>query len=116
MARAKRAPKEPKVTLPRVVQFRLSEADYAKLKRDAQAAGIAPNECARLKTTGGVVTVRQSYELPFAVTYELGRIGVNMNQIARQLNMTGEHEPAELAEACERMDEMLRVILAAVSD
>lgn len=115
MAKAKNVPKETKVTRPHIVQFRLTEADYDKLKKQAHSFGLEPNECARMKTTGGTVIVRQFSELPFAVTHELGRIGQNLNQIARRLNTTDEHDPARLAETCERMDEVLTVILAAIT-
>lgn len=115
MAKTKNVLKEAKVTRPHIVQFRLTEADYLRLKTEAQTVGIEPNECARMKTTGGAVMVRQFSELPFAVMHELGRIGQNLNQIARRLNTTEEHDPARLAETCERMDEVLTVILAAIT-
>lgn len=115
MTKAQRQPNKPKANRTRIVQFRLTEADYVKLKQEAQQAGLAPNECARVKTTGSVVKVRQTPGLPFEVTHELGRIGVNLNQVARQLNTTGEHDDAQLAEACARMNEVLTVIMAAIT-
>lgn len=116
MSKTKRQPKEPKVNRPHIVQFRLTAAAYAKLQREAQQVGMLPNECARMKTTEGVVKVRQTPDLPFAITHELGRIGVNLNQIARRLHTIGEHDDAQLAEACERMNEVLTVLLAALTD
>lgn len=113
MKNAQRQPNEPKENRTRIVQFRLTEVDYERLKEEADKAGIVPNECARVKTTGRVMTLRQTQELPFAVTSNLGRIGSNLNQIARRLNMTDEYDSTALAEACERLNELLRIILAA---
>lgn len=115
MKNAQRQPNETKENRTRIVQFRLTEADYDRLKREADKAGIVPNECARVKATGRALTIRQTPELPFAVTYELGRIGSNLNQIARRLNMTDEYEPSELAAACERLNELLHILLAAAT-
>ena len=115
MKNTQQQPNEPKENRTRIVQFRLTEADYDRLKREADKAGIVPNECARVKATGKAMTIRQTQEIPFAVTYELNRIGVNLNQIARRLHMTDEYDPTALTAACERLNELLQIILAAAT-
>jgi hypothetical protein len=112
MARPKKDPKE---TRPYRVMFRLTAAEMKRLQRYAKAVGMEPNEYAREKTVRGEVRVREVRELPFAVVHELGRIGVNMNQLARRWNMTGEHEPEEVTAAFQHMDEVLGVILKAIN-
>ena len=115
MKKTKRQPNKPKENRTCIVQFRLTAASYEKLKKEAEAVGILPNECARLKTTNSVLSVRQVQELPVVITYELNRIGSNVNQIARTLHTTGEYEPAALEEACQHLDEVLRAILASIT-
>ena len=82
-----------------------------------------PNECARLKTIGGRAPGKREeerkagrgLEVSFELRQELRRVGVNMNQIARRLNMTGEHEPEALASASKRVDELITHILVDVA-
>ena len=120
MARPKKPTTE---TRPHVVSFRLTDIEMAQLEKEATAAGLVPNECARLKTIGGHAPGKRKkereeehrLELSFELRQELRRVGVNMNQIARRLNMTGEHEPEELASASKRIDEIITHILAGMT-
>jgi Bacterial mobilisation protein (MobC) len=113
-------PKKPAdKTRPHVVSFRLTDEEMARLEREAAALGTVPNECARLKTVGGRAPGKgkpareagRVLEVSFELRQELRRVGVNMNQIARRLNMTGEHEPEELAEASRRVEEIITQLL-----
>lgn len=116
MARPKKPTEERRT---HVVSFRLTGAEMARLEKEAAAAGTVPNECARLKTTGGRAPGARrkareggrGLEVSFELRQELRRVGVNMNQIARRLNMTGEHEPEELASASRRVDEIITSLL-----
>jgi len=102
-----------------MVSFRLTDAEMAQLEKEAAAAGTVPNECARLKTVGGRAPAKRRsareagpvLEVSFELRQELRRVGVNMNQIARRLNMTGEHEPEELTQASRRVEEIITQIL-----
>lgn len=110
-------------TRPHVVSFRLTDAEMARLQEEAAAASTVPNEYARLKTVGGRAPGQRrkgreagrGLEVSFELRQELRRMGVNMNQIARRLNMTGEHEPEELASASKRVDEVITTILAGMT-
>ena len=99
-------------TRPHVVSFRLNAEEMAQLRKEAEEAGLEPGERARMKAVrvrgvaGGPATRRPSSPEAFELRQELRRIGVNMNQIARRLNMTGEHEPEELREASKHLDEV----------
>jgi hypothetical protein len=110
-------------TRPHVVAFRLNDAELARLQSEAGAAGVAASDAARAKVTGAGVAVRLGRsprratpppESPamFQLRQELSRVGVNLNQIARRLHMTGEHQPDELKDACRDVDEILRRMLA----
>lgn len=120
MARPKKPTNE---TRPHVVSFRLTDIEMAQLEKEAVAAGLVPNECARLKTLESPAPGkrkkeregRRELQVSFELRQELRRVGVNMNQIARRLNMTGEHEPEELASASKRVDEIITHILAGMT-
>lgn len=105
---------------PHVLAFRLSDAELARLQSEADAAGMAPSDAARAKVTGARSSVRfaskrsgppvESRAL-FELRQQLTRAGVNLNQIARRLHMTGDHEPEELRNACRDLDELFRALL-----
>jgi hypothetical protein len=113
-------PKKQTATRPHVVAFRLNDAERARLQRDADASGLAPNDVARAKVTGTHASVRLSSrraesqaESPamFELRQQLMRVGVNLNQIARRFHMSGEHEPDELKNSCRELDAVLRAVL-----
>lgn len=88
----------------------------ARLIEEAAAAQMGPNEFAREKTLNGAVVVLQAYELPLPLQQQLLRIGVNMNQIARRLNWTGEAAPEEVRAAFLSMNALLDFILKDVTE
>lgn len=104
---------------PHVVSFRLTNAEKAQLENEAAAAGLALNECARVKTTcAGAPAVSAPHAEPpgaFELRQQLIRVGNNMNQIARQLNQKGEYEPQELKSASHELGEIFRRILAEIT-
>jgi hypothetical protein len=105
----------------RVIRFRVTKAEFDAFRKEGAPAGLSPHECARLKATGGApLPLPPAYaraqvepEPPgmFELRQELRRVGVNMNQIARSLHMTGEHEPGELREASQHLNEIFARIL-----
>lgn len=105
---------------PHVVAFRLNDAERARLDAEANAAGMAPADVARAKVTGARAAVRRlrartaghaDSPAMFELRQQLTRVGVNLNQIARRLHMTGEYEPEELRNCCRDLDELLRALL-----
>lgn len=115
-----RPKKSPAATRPHVVAFRLNATEHAQLQCEADAAGMATSDVARAKVTGARSSVRfgskrrsAPAESPalFALRQQLTRVGVNLNQIARHLHMSGEHEPEELKNACRDLDELFRALL-----
>lgn len=102
-----------------VVAFRLNDAEMARLRSEADAAGMAASDTARRKVTGTraalrVLAARANAEPPaaFELRQQLVRVGVNLNQIARRLHMSGEYEPDELKAACRSLDEVLQKLLS----
>ncbi len=82
-----------KKTMPNRITIRLSDELYQKIKAGASEARISPVEYVRQILTKGRVTVRQEIiaEVPELkkVIAELGKIGSNLNQIARHYNGGG---------------------------
>lgn len=101
-----------------VISFRLTDSERGRLQSEADVAGVPANDLARFKVTDGRVRLRvqtpASGQAPgtTAILQQLTRVGVNLNQIARKLNTLDQHEPAELRQACNDLDEILRRLLA----
>jgi hypothetical protein len=102
----------------RRVNFRVDDAELTALRSRAKAAGLSLSEFARVQVTGHAASkasaraaVLESPEA-FALRQEIGRVGVNLNQITRRLHTTGEHEPAELRDVCATLNLLMRRILA----
>lgn len=99
-----------------VVSFRSTEADYAHLTARATAAGLSLSDYAYHAAKGMKPRVVQSRPtLPFAAIEELRRIGVNLNQLARIANATGEM-PARLDPALEQLQEILGTVMGLMDD
>ena len=112
-------PKKPAAQARRhVVKFLLTDAEMLQLRRQADALGVEPNECARVKATDGAAPAWPEQRtaahplFPFELRQDLRRVGVNINQIARVLNTTGEHHPDELREASADLGRIFRLMLA----
>jgi hypothetical protein len=70
--------------------LRLTADEYAALLARAAQANMVPSEYARQAVLFGRVKIIQTPPaLPFAAIEELRRIGVNLNQLARIGNATG---------------------------
>ena len=82
-----------KKTMPNRITIRLSDELYQKIKADASQARIPSVEYVRQMITKGRVTARQEIivDVPELkkVIAELGKIGSNLNQIARYYNGGG---------------------------
>src|SRR5688572_10496029 len=99
------------------VIFRVDDAALDALRAGGgRNVGLSLTEWAGAKVIGGRVSVQLGsapQESPglFQLRQELSRVGVNLNQIARRLNMTGELRPDELTDCCVHLDEILRRLL-----
>ena len=82
-----------KKTMANRITIRLSDELYQRIMVDAREARISPVEYVRQMITKGHVTIRQEIiaEIPELkkVIAELGKIGSNLNQIARYYNGGG---------------------------
>lgn len=74
---------------------RVTEAELVDLQAKADAARLSPSEFIRQRVLAGKVTPARPASQASLIT-ELNRIGVNLNQIARQVNRGREHDPHHL--------------------
>jgi len=84
-----------------MIRFRLTAAEKIKLQEYAQTAGLTPSDFIRIKTIGGVPFIRKATperEALISGLAQLGKIGSNLNQVAKALNMRQEDgRPSEVS-------------------
>ncbi|TCP38068.1 plasmid mobilization protein [Rhodovulum marinum] len=104
MARPKKAPQEKRDLR---VAFRLSAPDAEALGARAKAAGLSVGAYARMMALKGKVQVVTKREPDFATLDQLRRIGVNLNQLAREQHRRGHHDPDYLRHLCTRIEALI---------
>ena len=87
--------------------IRLTPAERLALSAEAARLRLSPTELARQRLIRGRVVVRQHRQPDPRLVFELGKIGVNLNQIARALNSDQKLNPATIEAA---LDELRPVI------
>ena len=96
----------------RTIGVRVTAADAAELREQAQRARLSIGAYARQRALGRQVRLAEERRLGAAELRELNRIGVNLNQIARVLNSGAVSSPAGIREAVERVEELVAGLLA----
>ena len=101
-----RPKKDPAARRTEQVNLRLTRIEQLQLEEAAHAAGMNPSEYIRTQALKGRVTVQRHQSLDHAAYDQLRRIGVNLNQLARVANQSGEI-PADLARICAAIEAFL---------
>jgi len=91
--------------------IRLTPAERLSLLDEAERLAISPTELARQRLLRGRVVVHEHRKLAPRQVFELGRIGVNLNQIARALNSRQNINPATIESAIAELKELVASIL-----
>ena len=102
----------------RVVKTRMTEEEYADFAARLAPYGISQSEFIRRAIQGAsirpVVTVSPVNDELLAalgkLTAEYGRIGNNLNQIARRLNAQGQMYDTEMEEMLQKQDELWQMM------
>lgn len=81
------------------IAFRVSEDERRAIEAAADAAGVTASEYARHMTLTGRIIVHQHRALADHDRADLGRVGSNLNQIARHLNAGRAVDPDAIAAA-----------------
>ena len=79
----------------RIPPIDVTEAERTLVESQARAAGLSVTEYSRQRVLSGKVTAAPTRDTASLIT-ELNRIGVNLNQIARQINRGRDHDPHHL--------------------
>lgn len=98
----------------RKVTVRLSEAELARLRKLVDESGWSQEAYLRALIEGVVPAPRPPPDCR-AMTRELRRIGVNLNQIARRANAGGAIDDAAYRACAEELQAALREIVDAVT-
>jgi len=85
----------------------LTEQQRHQIEARARQAGLGLGEYARLAIVHGRIFPREALEEIRALRIELNRVGVNMNQIARRLNMG---DSVRLCEVLEQLSAVTRIL------
>ncbi len=89
------------------VKFDLTPSDYAQALKDSQKAGMTLTAYARQQFLHGKVVIHQNRKLDHETFSELRRIGVNVNQLARAVNQSGNIPDHRLSNICLRLEDVL---------
>ena len=107
MARPKKT--DPNKNVARL-NIRCTKTEHAVLKGKASQAGMSLSNYIRdMSLNGGVIIQESSYD--FQTVDQLRRIGINLNQMTKVANATGEIAPAALQTVCGKLDKIFDNIL-----
>ncbi len=91
--------------------IRLTPNERIALQTEAERLALTPTELARQKLVEGRVVVRGHRQLSPQHVFTLGRIGVNLNQIARTLNSGRAMASGEIDEVLRELRQILAAII-----
>ena len=108
------------------VRTRCSEADYTVIKKKAVKAGLSLSEYIRQQALYGRVVVQEnrlvkrtsgvgnanSKGLDFELIQQLRKIGINVNQIAKNMNIFGRESSADQQRCWTKLEQVLDMIIA----
>jgi len=96
--------------------IRLTPAERLALQEEAERLSLSPTSLARQRLLRGRVVVQEHRRLDPRQVFELGRIGVNLNQIARALNSGQNINPAAIEAALAELRSLLAQIVRPSGD
>lgn len=95
-----------------VVRLRLTLAEHEHVRAQAEAAGVTVSEFLRRRSLGYVVPQIRGRRGPDpALLVELNRIGINLNQVARNLN-SGRPERLDAEAVLDELRDVLALVAA----
>lgn len=91
------------------VHFRVTQSEFDAIKKNQDKAGLRLSEYARRLLMGEVVVAAPPADLSYLIR-ELKRIGSNLNQLLKKLNVLGVAHPLELERCAGDIREILNLI------
>jgi len=105
MARPTKAPHEKRTAA--FPPVRVTDAELYALHEQAEAVRLSPSEFIRQRVLSGRITPPRAPSQASLIA-ELNRIGVNLNQIARQVNRGRAHDPHHLDHVLHELTQTLQ--------
>ncbi len=104
MARPKKSKEERLIAR---LELRLTTTDYAKAVQAAEDAGMTLTDYARQQILNGKVVIHKYRKLDHDTFDQLRRVGVNLNQLTRAVNQSGNIPDTRLSNICLRLEDVL---------
>ena len=93
------------------LELRIHTDDKEEIEARAKEAGLSVSEYVRLSALSCEIIQKTRTDIDFRLVYELNKIGVNLNQIAKAMNSHG-GVPDELIHLQKRIDDYLDKIIS----
>ena len=91
--------------------LRMHPDDKRMIKSRAKEAGLTASEYVRLSALSCEIIQKTRTDIDFRLVYELNKIGVNLNQMAKTINAGGS-VPVTLERVLKRLDDYLDKIIS----
>lgn len=91
------------------ITFRCTESEYEKISLRAAEAKLSLQNYMMQMCTQGQIIVRD-YKTLTELTYELNKIGVNINQIAHRVNQNNTTHLADIKEIKKQQNEIYNLV------
>ena len=92
--------------------IRITPSEYLEIKKNSVDSGLCRSEYARRLITGEKVVAAPPVELNYLIR-EIKRVGSNLNQLLRKLNVLGVVHSLELERSISDVREVLKLITQA---
>ena len=103
-----RPPKQPDERKTRVISYRVTDSERAKLAQRAATSNMRINEFAKALalSKSDTLTVETTTRYDPMLINELNRIGTNLNQMVKRFHITGRVSP-KMEALCGRIDALI---------
>ena len=103
-----RPPKQPDTRKARVISYRVTDHEYARLAERAAIANMRVNEFVKglALSKSDALKVETTTRYDPRLINELNRIGTNLNQMVKRFHMTGRVSP-KMEALCDRIEALI---------
>lgn len=92
----------------RIISFRMTESEFARLAQNAAATKLQPNQLARALALSRIerLVIKASQQRDPALVKQLYHIGHNLNQLVKNAHVFGRISP-RIEELCRRIEALM---------
>ena len=88
------------------IHFRVNQKEYEIIKNNSAKSGLSVSEYARKTLTGKKIVTAPPIDF-YEMIREIKRVGSNLNQLLRKLNILGTVHPLELERCAEELQRLI---------